>query len=98
MFDEDDTPEIPIEFALIGSYPNPFNAKTVIKYAIPQESYVTIEIFDLLGRSITTLVNSNVPAGYHQVTWDAGENSTGMYFYKIDAGNHTDTKKMMLIK
>jgi hypothetical protein len=98
VFDEDDTPDMPVDFALIGSYPNPFNANTVIKYAIPTESYVTIEIYDVMGRKLTTLVNANVAPGYHQVSWDANDNSTGVYFYKINAGEYSDTKKMMLIK
>jgi hypothetical protein len=89
---------LPKEFALLGSYPNPFNARVIIKYALPEASHVTLEIFDLLGRKIETIVNNFQPAGYQSVTWDAGDHSTGMYFYKIKMGDFTNTKKMTLLK
>lgn len=96
--DEDGENGLPTEFALLGSYPNPFNASMTIKYALPERSFVTIEIFDLLGRSVETLLDKEMPAGYQQVTWNAGENSTGVYFYRIKAGDFTDTGKAILLK
>ena len=96
--DEVDGVDLPREFALIGSYPNPFNARVTIKYALPEASHVTLEIFDLLGRKIETVVNDFQAAGYQSVIWDAKDRSTGMYFYKISMGDFTDTKKMMLLK
>lgn len=93
-----DNPEIPAEFALIGGYPNPFNARVTIQYALPIQSQVTIEIYDLLGRRIETIVNGMKQAGYHQVSWNAENNSTGVYFYRINAGDFTDTKKLVLLK
>ena len=96
--DEVDGVDLPREFALIGSYPNPFNARVTIKYALPEASHVTLEIFDLLGRKIETVVNDFQAAGYQSVIWDAKDRSTGMYFYKISMGDFTDTKNMMLLK
>lgn len=96
--DEIDGIDLPVDFALIGSYPNPFNASVTIEYALPEQSNVEIDIFDLLGRKIDTIVDETRQAGYHQAIWNANENSTGVYFYSIKAGNFTDTKKMLLLK
>jgi len=96
--DDVESVDLPTEFSLIGSYPNPFNARVTIKYALPHDSHVTLEIFDLLGRKIETLVDKSQQAGYQSVTWDAGNHSTGTYFYKIKMGEFTDTKKMTLLK
>jgi hypothetical protein len=88
----------PREFALMGAYPNPFNARVTIKYALPEDSHVTLEIFDLLGRKIETAMDDFQPAGYRSVTWDAEDRSTGIYFYKISMGDFKDTRKIMLLK
>jgi len=96
--EETDRSNIPAEFALIGGYPNPFNASITIKYALPEQSSVTIDIFDLLGRKIDTIVDESKPAGYHQAQWNADGNSSGVYFYRIKAGDFTETRKMLLLK
>ncbi|UCE67062.1 MAG: T9SS type A sorting domain-containing protein, partial [Candidatus Zixiibacteriota bacterium] len=96
--DEVDAVDLPKEFALLGSYPNPFNSMVTVKYALPEATHVTLEIFDLLGRKIETVVNNFQPAGYRSVTWDAKDLSTGMYFYRISMNKFTDTKKMVLLK
>ena len=96
--DEVDAVGLPKEFALLGCYPNPFNAKVTIKFALPRASHITLEIFDLLGRKIETAVDDFQAAGYQSVTWDAGNRSTGIYFYKICMGDFKDTGKMMLLK
>ncbi len=90
---------IPAEFNLSQNYPNPFNAITKIAYALPVKSNVTIEIFDLLGRLVNTLVN-NEPKdpGYYTITFDATNLASGLYFYRIEAGKFIDTKKMLIIK
>jgi len=88
----------PSTFRLLPNYPNPFNASTIIQYNLPAVSDVKIEIYDLLGRKVETLYNGNQPAGSHSVIWDADGKSTGVYFYKIQAGDHTETKKMVLLK
>ncbi|MEE9554896.1 MAG: C25 family cysteine peptidase [candidate division Zixibacteria bacterium] len=95
----DDKPEnLPGDFALLGSYPNPFNARAIIRYALPQVSDVTIEIYDLLGRRVETLVDGQKQAGYHHVTWNADNFSSGVYFYRIQAADFSDTRRMLLLK
>ena len=95
---DNEVPEIPNRFALAQNYPNPFNALTVIRYSLPEPSDVIIEIFDILGRRVETLVQGEQQAGYHQIAWDASDHSSGMYFYRIQAGDYADTKKMVLLK
>ena len=88
---------IPGKLASI-SFPNPFNASTIIQYGLPAASLVTIDFFDLLGRKVETLMQGEQQAGYHQIVWDASDRSSGMYFYRIEAGTMVETKKMVLLK
>jgi endo-1,4-beta-xylanase len=89
---------IPKRFALEQNYPNPFNPSTSIRYTIPSTSRVTLRIFDVLGREVQTLVNTTqVPADY-TVTFSAQKLASGVYFYRLDAGGFTETKKLMLLK
>lgn len=90
--------EIPMQFSLSPNYPNPFNSSTMIQYSLPEASTVTISIYDILGRKVETLVQAEQPAGYHQAVWDAGDRSSGIYFYGIKAGVYIQTRKMVLIK
>jgi hypothetical protein len=83
---------------LSQNYPNPFNARTTIYYSLPEQSLVTIDIFDILGRKIETLAEGMIPAGEHQVVWDASAQSSGIYFYRIKAGDKVETKRMTLMK
>ena len=89
---------LPIEYSIHQNYPNPFNAMTVIRYSLPEPSNVIIAIYDVLGRRVETLIQEEKPAGYHQITWDASDHSSGMYFYRIQAGDHSETRKMLLLK
>jgi hypothetical protein len=89
---------IPADFMLGDNFPNPFNSSTVINYALIERSHVAIDIFDILGRKIENLVFEGKPAGYHQVTWNAANMPSGVYFYRIKAGDFSDTKKMMFLK
>jgi len=89
---------MPDRTSLSQNYPNPFNASTVIKYELPQQSQVTIDIYDILGRKVTTLVDKQQPAGYYQTIWRADDFSSGIYFYKLQAGDYNETKKMSLLK
>ena len=93
-----DQPLIPEGFALLQNYPNPFNPATVISYELPVSSSVKMEVFDLTGRSIATLVDGVMPAGYHEVSFDASGLSSGIYIYRIQSGTFSQTGKMMLVK
>ena len=90
--------EVPEQFVLSQNYPNPFNPSTAIKFDIPKSSPVKLSVFDVTGREIEVLVNENLSAGSYSVSWDAGKVSSGIYFYRLTAGDFVQTKKMMLIK
>jgi hypothetical protein len=90
--------QVPSDFSLAQSYPNPFNASATIEYGLPMSANVTIDIYDISGRRIANLVDECQAAGYHKIIWNAGMLPSGLYFYNIMAGNFTDTKKMMLLK
>jgi flagellar hook assembly protein FlgD len=94
----DNTNQAPYQFVSSHNYPNPFNAQTTFQYRLPQPSEVLIEIYDLLGRKVETLLNGSQPAGNHSISWNSGVNSSGVYFYKIEAGEFVETKKISLIK
>jgi hypothetical protein len=89
---------IPIRFSLAQSYPNPFNSYAVISYGLPEASFVEITVYDILGRQVAVLVDEQKSAGYHKVKWNAGEYSSGLYFYGIRAGEYYQTRKMLLLK
>ncbi len=89
---------LPAKFTLSQNYPNPFNAQTSINYILPIASNVSVGIFDILGRKLATLYDGNQEAGNHQIIWNASEQSSGIYFYRIQVGNYAETKKMVLLK
>jgi subtilisin-like proprotein convertase family protein len=89
---------VPTRFNLYQNYPNPFNPSTTIKYDIPKDALVKVVVFDVLGREVRTLVNEQKKAGSYSLQMNASGLSSGVYFYKIHAGDFTDTKKMVLIK
>jgi len=88
----------PKQFALEQNYPNPFNPSTTIRYQLPVASEVKLEVYDVLGKKIATLVNERQSAGSYQVVWNASGLSSGTYFYRLQAGTFTQTKKMILVK
>lgn len=90
--------ESPIRYSLYQNYPNPFNPATQISFDLPKNDFVTLKVYDITGREIVQLVNSNLKAGVHKVNFNAVTLSSGIYFYRISAGNFTDTRKMVLIK
>jgi formylglycine-generating enzyme required for sulfatase activity/ligand-binding sensor domain-containing protein len=89
---------MPHAFGLAQNYPNPFNPSTTIEYSTPQQSQVTVKVFDLLGREVTVLVNEKKDAGQYSVQWNASGFSSGLYFYTLQAGEFRESKRMLLIK
>ena len=90
--------EVPKTYNLKQNYPNPFNPTTMIEYGIPEESFVTLTVYNVLGQVVTTLVNQQQHAGTYGVTFDASLYPSGIYFYKITAGDYVNTYKMVLMK
>jgi hypothetical protein len=89
---------LPLEYALYQNYPNPFNPITQIRFDLREPSHVVIEVFDVLGRKVTTLVDNPMNAGRHTVEFDATKLASGLYFYRISANDFSALKKMVLIK
>ncbi len=96
----DNSPEtyLPGSYLLAHNYPNPFNASTTINYQLPIDSDVKLEVYNLLGQKVASLVDEKQRAGYRSVLWDASDVSSGLYFYKLTAGDYTETRRMMLVK
>ncbi|HWR82282.1 MAG TPA: T9SS type A sorting domain-containing protein [Candidatus Deferrimicrobium sp.] len=90
--------QLPTEYSLSQNYPNPFNPTTDITFALPQASFVKLEIFNVLGQKVTTLVEGTREAGRHTVEWNASNVGSGVYLYRLAAGDFVETRKMMLLK
>ena len=90
--------QIPTRFALLQNYPNPFNPSTTIRYDVPQPAYVILTIYDVMGREVTRLVNDQRVPGAYSVTWDAHGYASGIYYYRITAGDFTAVRKLVLMK
>jgi hypothetical protein len=88
----------PVVFDLAQNYPNPFNPSTSIKFSVPADGMVTLAVYNLLGEKVVTLLDQEMKAGRHQVNFDAARLSSGLYFYRLDAGDYSSVKKMMLLK
>jgi hypothetical protein len=93
-----DDGEFPKGFALEQNYPNPFNPSTAMSYRLVANSFVTLEVYDVLGQSIATLVNETQAAGPHTVRWDAAGRPSGVYYYRIQTGAFNETKRMLLLR
>jgi len=96
-------PVIPISFALHQNFPNPFNPITTLRYDLPENNFVMLTVYDMLGREVTQLVNTKQKAGFKSIKWDATDSigkqvSAGVYLYRIEAGEFVQTKKMVLLK
>jgi hypothetical protein len=89
---------LPQNFQLEQNYPNPFNPSTRIRYSIPEASFASIKVYDMLGKEVATLVNEEQSAGNYEVDFDATGLSSGIYFYKLQAGNFIETRKMTILK
>lgn len=90
--------DLPVTFTLEQNYPNPFNPTTQITYQLPEQSQVTLSVYDMAGRQVATLINENVSAGTHTVNFDASSLSSGVYMYRLNAGSTMLTRKLTLIK
>ena len=95
---EDEYSSLPAEYMLEQNYPNPFNPTTRIRYTLPQSGDVSLIVYDLLGQEVALLINDNMHAGNHQVRWDASNLSSGIYFYRLQADDFVQTRKMVYLK
>jgi hypothetical protein len=96
--DDDDHPNLPGSFSLAQNYPNPFNPSTQINFMLPKRSKAELEVFNVLGQRVATLVNEVLPAGEHTVTFDASRQPSGIYFYRLTHSEGSETKKMVFLK
>jgi hypothetical protein len=94
----DEAPLLPGRFTLSQNYPNPFNAQTTIRYAMPAPSNISIDIFEIMGRKVETLLSEKQQAGEHTIVWNADGKPFGIYFYRLRAGNVSKTEKCILLK
>ena len=95
---EDVSIEAPNKFHVSQNYPNPFNPSTIIKYDVAKQGYVKILVYDILGREVKTLVNELLKPGRYEALFDGSNLTTGVYYYRMNAGDYSETKKMLLIK
>ena len=89
---------LPEQFMLSQNYPNPFNPSTTIEFALPHAGFVTLKVYNVLGEEVATLIAGDHPAGTFKATWDASEMPSGVYFYRLTAGNYVQTKTMVLFR
>jgi len=89
---------VPNVFTMSQNFPNPFNPSTTISFSLPSESFVSMKVFDILGREVSTLVSEKMPAGSYTKQWNASNLGSGIYFYRLQAGSFTETKKLVLLK
>src|ERR1051326_6862623 len=89
---------VPLSFTLAQNYPNPFNPTTVIRYDLPTQAHVVLKVFDMLGREVVTLKDDFEQSGKKSIQLDASQLSSGIYFYRLQAGGHIETKKLVLVK
>ena len=101
MYKEENSWRPPTEFALEQNFPNPFNMTTTITFAVPQAamaSPVLLEVFDVLGRAVTTLVQNQLSGGVYRIQWAAGPLASGIYLCRLTTGSSVLTKKMFLVR
>jgi hypothetical protein len=89
---------VPAEFSLLQNFPNPFNPSTTIQFALPRTGTTLLRVYNTLGMEVTTLVSGNLNAGTHTVNWDASGIPSGVYFYRLEAGEFSQTKKLILLR
>lgn len=96
--EESEIENLPTEYRLVQNYPNPFNPSTTIKYDIPKNNQVTLKVYNSIGKEVSEIVNGFKQAGSYSVTFDASKLPSGVYFYKLQAGEYSQVNKMILIK
>ena len=89
---------IPTEYELSQNYPNPFNPSTTISFSLPSRSFVSLKLFDVLGREVATIISEEMSAGIYTRQWNATGMPSGVYFYRLQAGSFIDTKKLVLLR
>ena len=89
---------IPITYELEHNYPNPFNPATTISFSLPSRSFVSLKVFDALGREVSILLAKELPAGTYSLQWNAVDLPSGVYFYRLQADDFIETKKMILLR
>jgi len=89
---------VPTRFGLSQNFPNPFNPSTTIRYGLPNHSQVTLSVFNTLGQQVAQLVNGDMEAGLHEVQFDGSGLSSGVYFYRLQAGSFVETRKLLLVR
>lgn len=94
----EDIQSLPTVYALEQNYPNPFNPSTIISYALPKQSFVSLKIYDVLGRVAKTLINETQAPGIYRLNFDASGLASGVYFYRLVTGSFVDTRKLVLLR
>jgi hypothetical protein len=95
---ETEMKQTPMQYFLSQNFPNPFNPTTSIEFNLPTKSFVSLKVFDILGREVATMVSGQLLAGNHVQQWNANGMPSGVYFYRLQAGSYTETKKLVLLK
>ncbi len=88
----------PVGYILHQNYPNPFNPETKISFSLPKSTFVTLEIYNSLGQKVATLINNEMNSGSHKITFNASDLSSGIYYYKMQAGQFQSARKMLLLQ
>ena len=89
---------LPTDFSLEQNYPNPFNPSTIISFSLSSKSFASLKVYDALGKEVSILLAEELPAGTYSRQWIAGGMASGVYFYRLQAGSFTETKKLLLLK
>ena len=95
---DDNEGSLPVKFSLKQNYPNPFNPVTSITYGLPENGNVKLNVYNIQGRQIETLVNTFQTTGYHSINWNASSYPSGVYLIRMDSGDFTQTQKVVLVK
>ena len=98
MWAENAREEMPAEYSLEQNYPNPFNPSTTIEFALPHSGFATLKVYNILGEEVATLMAGDHAAGSFKATWDASGLPSGVYFYRLTAGDYVQTKKSILMR